>query len=116
MNGSEKSREKAEQEFAELYDYEENQPVYAPFKPKKKIPGGNRSLPVKYELLGPSVDFWYEDMPNYILEILDETDTNGWRLEYGHLLILSDESDLGVLRATRAKMALEHYGATEVVP
>lgn len=79
------------------------------------VPGGNPNLPVSDTLLSPSgPDFWQEDMPWYILSILDETVTNGYRIDGVELQLLSDDTDLAQQRRRLALLAFVKHGAIEV--
>lgn len=86
-----------------------------PYNRKKKVPGGNPTLPVSSVLLSPNgEDFWHENMPSYILEILDETRTNGYVVDGDQIRLLADDTGDGRLRAKYARLALLRAGAIEL--
>lgn len=111
-----KNRQKsAEFQHALLRDRESEQPI-AGVRRKISVPGGNPNLPVSDTLLSPSsAGFWEEDMPSYILSILDETVTNGYQIDGILLLLLSDDTELAQKRRRLAVLALIKAGAVEVV-
>lgn len=110
-----KQRIDAETQYELLSDPEENVYPRVPYHLKKKIPGGNQTLPVSSILLAPNgADFWHEDMPSYVLEILDETRTNGYVVDGDQIRLLADDSGDGRLRAKYARLALLRAGAVEL--
>lgn len=108
-------RKQAEMQHALLHDRESDQPFKGMSKRKVGVPGGNVTLPVYKVVLSPNgSDFWSEDMVAYILSILDETVTNGYAIFGDHMDLLSDESELGDLRASYALKGLLRQGATNL--
>lgn len=108
-------RKQAEMQHALLHDRESDQPFKGMSKRKVAVPGGNVTLPVYKVVLSPNgSDFWSEDMVAYILSILDETVTNGYAIFGDHMDLLSDESELGDLRASYALKGLLRQGATNL--
>lgn len=106
-------RKAAEMQHRLLVDREDNQPVSGKRR-TIKVPGGNPNLPVVVVMEAENPSFWDEDMPKYILGILDETITNGWRLgDDDELELLSDGSELAKTRLRYTIKALEAQGAWE---
>lgn len=85
-----------------------------PHKKKRRIPGGNQKIPAYCGLIAPNPDFWEEDMPSWILGILDETVTNGYRIRGVEITLLCDGTELGKTRARYAKLGLVRAGAVEI--
>lgn len=108
---SEKRRKDAEIQHALLSDRESDQPSGAARR-KITVPGGNPTLPVAEVLISPNgTEFWKEDMPSYVLGILDETVTNGYRIDGARLELLSSGTDLAKTRLRYAVLALQKAGA-----
>lgn len=104
-------RKAAEMQHALLFDRESDQPV-AGKRRVIKVPGGNPNLPVAATMAAANASLWEEDMPKYILSIIDETITNGWRLgDDDELELLSDGSELAKTRLRYTIKALEAQGA-----
>lgn len=100
-----------------LQDREDGQPVSG-VRRIVRVPGGNPNLPVAAVLESPRRgDFWDEEMPAYVLSIIDETVTNGWKLGSDHeLILLSDGTELAKTRLRYAVKALEAQGAIQTWP
>lgn len=101
----------AEIDYQILYDHEEQEPPRVPYHIRKYLPGGNLDLPVVDTLEAPP-EFWSRSFVKYILSIIDETKTNGWRLQGSTLESLADESELGSMRARYLRLSLIAQGAT----
>lgn len=67
-----------------------------------------------HTLLSPRDGFWEEDMPSYVLSIIDEVSTNKYTLSGNHLELYADSSAEGQQRVQYAWMALKNQGAISV--
>lgn len=106
-------RKAAEMQHALLFDRESDQPV-AGKRRVIKVPGGNPNLPVAAEMCAPDArgrEFWDDEMPAYVLGILDETVTNGYRIDGEVLELLSDGTELAKTRLRYTVLALRKAGA-----